>query len=94
MISGHPWRVPLTCLAGRMGQLGKIHYINTKAFFESARHVMIVHGGYTDAEVDILCGCSVCPCWVDFNFVAQAYLAEIDKGQLYTRYHALSIIKL
>lgn len=39
-----------------MGQLGKIHYINTKAFLESARHVMVVHGGYTDAEVDILCG--------------------------------------
>lgn len=39
-----------------MGQLGKIHYINTKAFFESARHVMVVHGGYTDAEVDVLCG--------------------------------------
>lgn len=40
---------------GRMGQLGKIHYINTKAFLESARHVMVVHGGYTDAEVDVLC---------------------------------------
>jgi hypothetical protein len=40
---------------GRMGQLGKIHYINTKAFLEAARHVMIEYGEYTDAEVDVLC---------------------------------------
>jgi hypothetical protein len=42
---------------GRMGQLGKIHYINTKAFLEAARHVMIEYGEYTDAEVDVLCTC-------------------------------------
>jgi hypothetical protein len=40
-----------------MGQLGKIHYINTKAFLEAARHVMIEYGEYTDAEVDVLCTC-------------------------------------
>jgi hypothetical protein len=42
-------------IPGRMGQLGKIHYINTKAFLEAARHVMIEYGEYTDAEVDVLC---------------------------------------
>lgn len=100
---------------GRMGQLGKIHYINTKAFLESARHVMVVHGGYTDAEVDVLCEFFPClhlsiqicarslPVRTEVcNYsstrprklirgLAQAYMTEIDKGQLYTRYHALSI---
>ena len=54
-IEGKDMRVPIGHGSGRMGQLGKIHYINTKAFLESARHVMVVHGGYTDAEVDVLC---------------------------------------
>jgi hypothetical protein len=42
-----------------MGQLGKIHYINTKAFLEAARHVMVVYGEYTDPEVDVLCEFSI-----------------------------------
>jgi len=42
-------------MVGRMGQLGKIHYINTKAYLEAARHVMVEYGEYTDAEVDVLC---------------------------------------
>jgi hypothetical protein len=42
-----------------MGQLGKIHYINTKAFLEAARHVMVVYGEYTDPEVDVLCESSI-----------------------------------
>ena len=37
-----------------MGQLGKIHGINTKAFLEAARFVMVEYGGYSDAEVDVL----------------------------------------
>lgn len=48
-----------------MGQLGKIHYINTKAFFEAARHAMIVYGEYTDAEVDVLCTSSSSLCLTD-----------------------------
>ena len=39
---------------GRMGQLGKIHVVNTKAYLEAGRYVMVEHGGYTDAEVDVL----------------------------------------
>ena len=37
-----------------MGQLGKIHVVNTRAYLEASRHVMIQHGEYTDAEVDVL----------------------------------------
>jgi hypothetical protein len=48
-------------IVGRMGQLGKIHYINTKAFLEAARHVMIEYGEYTDAEVEVLCRSYSCP---------------------------------
>jgi len=42
---------------GRMGQLGKIHVVNTKAYLEAGRYVMVEHGGYTDAEVDVLSRC-------------------------------------
>jgi len=75
-VVGSDMRVPIGHGEGRMGQLGKIHLINTKAFLESARHVMVEHGGYTDAEVDVL---------------SQAYMADVEKKNLYTRYHALSI---
>jgi hypothetical protein len=55
---------------------------------------MVVHGGYTDAEVDVLCESlgNLTISSVDI-LSAQAYVAEIDKGQLYTRYHALSVTK-
>ena len=43
--------------AGRMGQLGKIHVVNTRAFLEAARLVMVEYGGYSDSEVDVLCEC-------------------------------------
>jgi hypothetical protein len=42
-------------MKGRMGQLGKIQHINTKAYLEAARHVMVEYGEYTDAEIDVLC---------------------------------------
>lgn len=38
-----------------MGQLGAIHMINTRAYLDSTRYVMVEYGGYTDAEVDVLC---------------------------------------
>jgi hypothetical protein len=40
-----------------MGQLGKIHVVNTKAYLDSARYVMMEYGEYTGAEVDVLCKC-------------------------------------
>jgi hypothetical protein len=37
-----------------MGQLGKIHVVNTRAYLDAGRYVLTEHGGYTDAEVDVL----------------------------------------
>ncbi len=39
---------------GRFDQSSRIHKINTAAYLESARHVLVVYGGYTDAEFDVL----------------------------------------
>ena len=81
-------------MVGRMGQLGKIHYINTKAYLEAARHVMVEYGEYTDAEVDVLCTFTFYEGWKQvLIYAAQAYMTEVNKGQLYTRYHALSVRK-
>jgi hypothetical protein len=42
-------------IVGRLEQLGAIHRVNTLAYLEAARHGMLHHGEYTDAEVDVLC---------------------------------------
>lgn len=46
--------VRVLMILGRMGQLGNIHVVNTKAYLDAGRYVMTRHGGYTDAEVDVL----------------------------------------
>ena len=71
-----------------MGQLGKIHLINTRAYLESARHVMVEYGGYSDPEVDVLCeysghrGTSEV---MRLMRVGQAYLADVEREPMYTR---------
>ncbi|WVQ80012.1 hypothetical protein IAT38_002113 [Cryptococcus sp. DSM 104549] len=63
---------------GRMAQLRNIHLINTRAYIDSARYMMIEHGGYTDAEVDVL---------------SKAYMHDVETEELYSRYHTISIRK-
>ena len=40
-----------------MGQLGKIHEINTVAYVEAARYALCSLGGYTQAEFEVLSEC-------------------------------------
>jgi len=51
---GSDMRVPIGHGEGRMGQLGMIHAVNTRAWVQSAGYIMSVYGGYEDAEIEVL----------------------------------------
>lgn len=75
-VEGSDVRIPIGYGSGRMGQLGKIHEINTVAYVEAARYALCALGGYTQAEYEVLSG---------------AYLKALKDYALYNRYHALTI---
>ena len=59
--------------------------INTKAYLEAARFMMVEYGGYTDAEVDVLCTSPPFAKQIRTDQIADAYMKDVTEKKMYTR---------
>lgn len=84
--------MPLVHVEGdKYAQLAAVNMMNVKAFVESARYIIVRHGGHTDAKVD---GCIqyVCFALVKPQLTAvpgEASMRDVASEPMWSRYVSL-----